>query len=227
VLANPDWHQGILGLVASRLCDRHWKPAFVFGKNGSVMRGSARSVPGFALNSVLQECEDLLSRYGGHAGAAGLSLPPENLGAFRERIGELADRELGGGPAVPELSLDGLVDLQELSQDLVHEIKMLGPFGRDNIRPVFAASGLQLAGNPTIVGSSRNHLTFMARQGDTTLRTIGMGKADWLHQLRVRKGEPFSLAFEPVINSFRGRTTVELRLEDMQWDDDPLVETRT
>ncbi len=226
VLSSPEWHQGILGLVASRLCEEFWRPAFIFAESGGVLRGSARSVPGFALHLALQQCHDLLERFGGHAGAAGLTLPRENLEVFAEQINEMAHDALGKERPTPELSLDGQVRLGELSLDLLHELNTLGPFGQGNEKPMVAASGLKLAGNPRIVGSGGDHLTFMVRQDDTTLRTIAMGKADWAPEMRERKGEAFSLAFEPIINRYRGRVSVELRVEDMQWDEERCVETR-
>jgi single-stranded-DNA-specific exonuclease len=127
---------------------------------------------------------------------------------------------------VPELALDGEVGLGLLTVDLLQEVEMLEPFGNANPQPTFAASGLVLVGNPRIVGTNRNHLSFMVRQERTTLRVIAMGKADWIDELVARKGEPFSLAFEPEINRYQGRTSVELRAEDLQWDDDRLVEQR-
>ncbi|MCK4284024.1 MAG: single-stranded-DNA-specific exonuclease RecJ, partial [Candidatus Brocadiae bacterium] len=227
VLASPDWHQGIVGLVASRLADKYWRPAFVFASDGETVRGSARSVPGFPLYAVVRECADLLDRYGGHKGAAGLSLRAENLPAFTERVNQHAGQLLGQEPPVPELDLDGEIELSALNRALVREIDLLAPFGKGNQEPLFAASGLRLVGNPRIVGSNGNHLTFMVRQSQTTLRVIAMRKADWIEELRARKGEPFSLAFVPIINTYRGQTSVELQAEDMQWDSERLVEQRS
>jgi single-stranded-DNA-specific exonuclease len=231
VLSGAGWHQGILGLVASRMTEKFWRPAFVFaangaGANGATMRGSARSVPGFPLHTVLAECADLLERYGGHAGAAGLSLPADNLPAFTDRINALAERLLGEGPPTPELALDGEVTLAALSPALIDEMDALSPYGQGNPTPAFAASGLQPVGNPTLVGSGGNHLSFMVRQGQTTLRVIAMGRAEWIDEMRARKGETLSLAFEPTLNTYHGRTTVELRVEDMQWDAERMVERR-
>ena len=234
VLNGPGWHQGILGLVASRMTEKFWRPAFVFASNGAadgsssgaVMRGSARSVPGFPLHTVLAECADLLEQYGGHAAAAGLSLPAQNLSAFTDRINALAQRLLGEGAPTPELALDAEVTLAELSPALVAEMEALSPYGQGNPTPSFAASGLQQVGNPTLVGRGGNHLSFMVRQGQTTLRAIAMGRAEWIDQLRERKGEALSLAFEPTLNTYRGRTSVELRIEDMQWDAERIVERR-
>jgi len=227
VLASPDWHQGVVGLVASRLAERFWRPAFVFAVDGETACGSARGVPGCSLLSMVRQCADLLDRYGGHKGAAGMTLPAQNLPAFRERINQAAVGHLGTGPPLPELRLDAQVQLETLTPAFVQEIALLKPFGRGNPEPVFAASGLRLVGNGQTVGANGNHLAFMVRQDRTTLRVIAMGKADWLPALRERKGEPFSLAFEPGLNHYRRRTTVELRARDFQWDDALQVERRS
>ncbi len=220
VLASPDWHQGIVGLVASRLAESYWRPAFVFAAEDDLLHGSGRSIPGFSLFDAVKQCAHLLERYGGHEAAAGLSLRAENLAAFKEHMDERARGVLGTEPGVPELALDADVDLGSLNLALVKEIDLLEPFGKGNPEPTFMASDLRLVGSPRIVGSNGNHLTFMVRQGRTTVRVIAMRRADWIDELRARKGEPFSLAFEPVINTYRGRTSVELRAEDLQWDVD-------
>jgi len=218
VLADAGWHQGIVGLVASRLADKFCRPAFVFATDGELACGSARSVPGFPLFSVVKECSDLLERFGGHEGAAGLTLRMEKLSAFTERINELTGRFFGPERPVPALNVDGEINLAALNPALVREIDLLEPFGKGNPEPLFAATGLRLAGNPRTVGGNGHHLAFMVRQDRTTLRVIAMGKADWIAELRARKGEPFSLAFEPVINTYLGAVSVELRAEDIRWN---------
>jgi len=220
VLADPNWHPGVLGLVASRLVDRHGRPAFIFTLDGEVARGSARSVPGFPLNRVLGQCQDLLSSYGGHEGAAGLSLPAARLDAFIERVNACALELVGGEPSAPALRIDGEVQLGALNPLLLREINALAPFGEGNPEPCFVASGLRLAGNPQTVGSRRSHLSFIVRQGRDSVRVIAMNRARWLEELLRRRGEPFSLAFEPYLNTYRGSTTLELRACDIRWDAD-------
>ncbi len=226
VLADAGWHQGVVGLAASRLADRHWRPTFILSIEGDRACGSGRSVPGFPLLSVLTECADLLERFGGHEAAAGLTLPVENLPAFAERFDSLAAQFLGREQPVPELQLDGEVLLAELNPALVKEMDLLQPFGKGNPEPAFAASGLRLVGNPRLMGSTQAHLSFMVRQDRTTLRVIGMRKADWIEELLARKGEEFALAFTPGLDTYRGTMAVELRAHDLQWHDARLTETR-
>jgi len=223
VLADPNWHQGVVGLVASRLAERFWRPTFIFTLAGGLASGSARSVPGFPLLAVIKECADLLERFGGHEGAAGLTMRAENLPSFTERANEVLAHFYGHEPPEPEQRLDGEVRLCTLNVDLVRELDLLEPFGKGNPEPVFCATDLRLVGNPRLVGSTGSHLTFMVRQEDTTLRVIAMGKADWLDQLRERRADRFALAFAPTINTYRGQTSVELRAEDIRWDGGPLA----
>jgi single-stranded-DNA-specific exonuclease len=115
------------------------------------------------------------------------------------------------------LELDGEIQLPSLNPALVHELELLEPFGKGNPEPLFAASDLQLVGNPHIVGNARSHLAFMVRQNDTVLRVIALGKADWITELRARKGEPFALAFEPELSTYGGPPAVELRAKDLRW----------
>jgi single-stranded-DNA-specific exonuclease len=132
----------------------------------------------------------------------------------------------GAEPPPPEVCLDGQIQLDVLTPALVREMALLEPFGKGNPQPAFAAKGLRLVGNGHVVGGNGNHLAFMVRQDRTTVRAIALGRADWLPELRARKGEPFSLAFEPGLDHYRRQTTVELRAQDFQWDDDLLVERR-
>jgi single-stranded-DNA-specific exonuclease len=217
VVSHPDWHPGVVGLIANRIAEEYWRPAFVFSEKDGTARGSARSIPGFHLFDAVSECEDLLDRFGGHEGAAGLSLPLNKLNDFRERICRIADRELSPEKAVPHLELEGEVELSSLSLSVIKEMRRLAPFGEWNPSPLFCARDLELVGNPQIVGSRRNHLSFLVRQNDTTLKVIAFRKADWLEEIREHEEEPLHLAFEPRINNYRGRNSVELRAEDLQW----------
>ncbi len=217
VLASPDWHLGVVGPVASRLSETFWRPAFVLRKENDMARGSARSIPGFPLFEAIRRCEDLVERFGGHEGAAGLTLPVANLEPFTDRINDIAIELQGSPPPGPELALEGEVNLRELSDDAVRELRRLAPFGMGNPQPLFMAGALSVAGNPQLVGKGRKHLSFLARQNGVSLRVIAFGKADWLPLLNARRGEPFALAFEPMLNGFRGPERVELRAEDIQW----------
>jgi single-stranded-DNA-specific exonuclease len=215
VLCRSDWHQGVVGLVASRLADRLWRPAFILVEQDGMARGSGRSVPSFSLFDAVEKCADLLDRFGGHDGAAGLSLPVQNIPEFAERMDALAGQALGTDAAMPELLLDGETDLTMLTLAAVRELDRLEPCGKANPRPLFAVRGARLVGFPQIM--AERHLAFWVRQGKTTLRAFAPNSADMIEELRARKDEEFSLAFAPRLNHFRGQTSVELGVEDLQW----------
>jgi len=212
----------VVGLVASRLAERMWRPVFVLVEEDGRARGSGRSVPGFALFEALRGCSDLLERYGGHDGAAGVTLPMANLPAFQQRMNAIVETSIGTEPPIPELKLDGELPLSALTLDVLRELERLEPCGQGNPAPSFAAVGLRVVGNPQIVGSS--HLAFWVRQGETTFRTFAPNGAERIPELRAHRDRPFALAFRPFINSYRGRLSVELRAEDIQWEDDGPVE---
>ncbi|MFW5923937.1 MAG: single-stranded-DNA-specific exonuclease RecJ [Planctomycetota bacterium] len=224
VISSEDWHPGVVGLVASRLAENFWRPAFVFCEQDELARGSARSIPGFHLYDALSKCGHLLERYGGHEGAAGLTLHLENLDEFRRTIDDIIAQELDHEPPIPRIELEGEVELAELTRPVVKELDMLSPYGMGNPEPMFCAREVTLAGNPQIVGSRQNHLSFMVRQDNTTLKVIAFGKADWLEDLKQHGHEPFSIAFEPRLNTWRNRTNVELRGEDLQFPGEENIE---
>jgi len=218
VLSSPGWHPGVAGLVASRLAESFWRPTFIFCEGSGKARGSARSVPGFHMFQAIKRCEDLVERYGGHEGAAGLTLALPNLHPFARRMERLARELLGPEPPGPTLKLDAEAQLREIGPGVVEELRRLGPFGFGNPEPLFAARRLTLVGNPQLVGSRREHLAFWVKQGESALRVIAFGKAQWLDELRQRPHVPLALAFKPSLNTFSGHQGVELRAEDLQFE---------
>ena len=224
VLSSTEWHPGVVGLVASKLAEKFWRPAFVFTEDEGRARGSARSVPGFSLFEAVSSCQDVIERYGGHQRAAGLELRLEKLPEFIERINSVAAQMMGEKRPQPELNVEAEVQLSHLSPALVAETNRLAPFGQANPAPVFAASNLRLAGNPQLVGRASNHLAFLVRQEETTLRAIGFGKASHLEELQERHAEPLALAFSPGIDTYNDRNAVQLEVRDIQWESDRLIE---
>jgi single-stranded-DNA-specific exonuclease len=226
VLSSADWHPGVLGLAASRLAEHFWRPAFVFCEADGLARGSGRSIPGFPLFDAIRRCEHLVEDYGGHASAAGLSVTVDKLSDFTEAIDAVARQIIGDTPPLPELEVEGEITLDEVSRGAIEEINMLAPFGMGNPEPIFFARGVKLVGNPQIVGVRREHVAFLVRQGDCALRAIAFGKADWLNTLNSRRGQPFSLAFQPILDRYNGSESVQLRAEDFQWQDGEIIERR-
>ena len=220
VLADHEWHAGVIGIVAGRLVDKHHLPAVVVALDPLGVKpgiGSARSVPGFDLHRALAECGHLLESHGGHAAAAGLKVTNENLPAFRRAFCEVAARELGGGARSSELFVDAETALNCLTRQTVQQIESLAPFGHGNLRPVLCASNVRLAGPPKRIGGAGRHLSMMFDQQGVKMRAVAFGGGDWEEELAAASGD-LSIAFRPVINRYQGRVSVEIHLADWRAD---------
>jgi single-stranded-DNA-specific exonuclease len=221
ILAHPDWHAGIVGIVASRLVDLYARPVLLIALRqervggSQIGQGSGRSVPGFALHEALQTCSDHLVSHGGHAAAAGFKIEPERIDAFRERFCEYASRHFAAGVPAPRLVIDTEVPLSALTLGLLRDLDRLEPYGAENRRPLFLAAGLQVEGPPKRVGGGERHLSFRVRQQGRALRAIAFGMGDRLDELMSANGA-CSLVFTPRLNEWQGFRRVDLEVADLQ-----------
>jgi single-stranded-DNA-specific exonuclease len=225
VLANPEWHPGVIGIVASRLVAQYGRPVLMIAlrsmkepaeANGPVIgQGSGRSIPGFALHEALKACGEYLLSHGGHHQAAGFKILPERVDEFRERFCAYAASHFPDGPPPPSLVLDAEVSLSSLTVKLVEEFDRLEPYGSDNRPPLFLAGDLQVEGEPRKVGQGERHLSFRVRQGNTFLKAIAFGMSERADEL-MSAGGRCCLAFTPKINEWQGRRSVDLVVEDLQ-----------
>jgi len=211
VLADPSWHPGVIGIIASRLVDRYYRPTIVIalGPDGRG-KGSGRSVPGFHLTHALEECRTYFEGFGGHAAAAGITILTDRIPAFREQFEAVVASRLAPEARVPSLALDDEIDLTELTFPLVEELSLLAPFGAGNAEPVLIASRLTPRYSK-VVGT--NHLKFQIRS-DTALTfdAIGFG----LGHLLPTDSTPLDLAFSPRIDTWRAQERIQLRLKDLR-----------
>ena len=206
VLADPDWHPGVIGIVASRLVERYYRPTVLLAVDGEQAKGSGRSTRDIHLYKALQACDEILNGYGGHAAAAGLSVDTVSIDAFHDCLeGAVA----GQCPKItlPFIEYDGDVLLEELTVKTLNELEFLAPYGMGNPSPVFAARGVAVLG-VKVVGES--HLKFSARQDGYSLPCISFGTAERQEEL---DGE-LDLLFVPELNTWNGRTNVQLRIRD-------------
>jgi single-stranded-DNA-specific exonuclease len=209
VLADERWHSGVIGIVASRLVERYHRPAVLIALAEGLGKGSARSIRGFHLYRALQRCQESLQSFGGHEYAAGLTVAAEQIPVLAEAFEEAAVQTLNEDDLLPRLLHDGEILFDELSLEAVQELDRLAPFGIGNPLPVFFASGLRIQ-QPRLVGS--NHLRFTARQGGYTFPCIAFGMADRQAELQGS----LDLLFTPMLNQWRDRNTVQLKVTDMR-----------
>lgn len=215
VIAGQGWHQGVIGIVASRLVDAFDRPALVIGLDGDEGRGSARSVPGFSVLEAMHGGRSHMLRYGGHSQAAGCEVRADEVDALREAICQrarsiVADSSDDKRPLV----IDTEIPLEQLTPTLMHQIDRLEPFGTDNADPILTAQDVRLSEPARIIGKDRTHLMLQVRQGSQVFKALGFGMADREPELRM--GKRIDIAFTPRWNTFRGQTKLELLLRDLR-----------
>lgn len=224
VLGRPEseWHPGVIGIVASRLAEHYARPVLIAAlKDGDAPSpGSGRTVAGFALHEALEACSAELVTHGGHAAAAGFRVRPSRLDALRELFVRVAEERFAGEPPTPALVLDAEVPLSALTFGLLDELDKLEPYGADNPRPKFLATGLTVEGVPRRIGTGERHLSFRVRQGGTTVRAVAWGMGDRLDEL-MSAGGGCCLAFTPRVNEWNGYRSVEVQVDDLRAGAEP------
>jgi single-stranded-DNA-specific exonuclease len=209
VQGRPSWHVGVVGIVASRVLQKYYRPTIILGGEGVEWRGSGRSIQGFDLAAALRECGDLLIRHGGHAMAAGLSLLPANLEPFRTRLNQIASRSLRLEDLQPPLRLDAQVGLNELTFELLNSLSKLSPTGQSNPPVHLVARKLVHAKPLRKMGGQKQHVKMWLTDGRKTCEAVWWRGGE--ESLPV--GE-FDLAFVPQINSYNGSDSVQLKVLD-------------
>lgn len=205
------WHIGVVGIVASRVMREFHRPTLILGGDAEQWRGSGRSIEGFDLAAALRECDDLLVRHGGHAMAAGITIKPENVGVFRDRLNTIARRSLRPDQLQPVLKLDAEVMLRELSVERLAELDRLAPTGMGNPALHFCASGLRLHRPPLRMGKEQQHLKLHVTDSNDIREAV------WWNVPKSYVPPPaFDLAFTAEVNEFRGNRTVQLKVSDLR-----------
>ncbi len=207
VEGDSSWHIGVVGIVASRVLREFHRPTLILGGDGTLWRGSGRSVSGFDLAGALRDCSDLLEKHGGHAMAAGLSIDPARLEAFRQRINDLARERLRPEHLQPEVRIDASIPLRSLSLPVVADLRRMEPFGMGNPVVQLAVRGLTHARPPQRL--KEQHWKFWVTDGGTPVETVWWGAGD----RPVPEGR-FDLAVIPEAGDYGGRRFLQLRLID-------------
>jgi single-stranded-DNA-specific exonuclease len=177
VLSHEDWHPGVLGIVASKIVDRFYRPAIIISLQDEVGRGSARSVHNFHIYEALLQCEAFLKEFGGHKHAAGLTIDRKNIKEFKELLNTIARANFQNGSLAPLLEVDAQIPLSLINQDLLNAIGRLSPYGEANRRPVFVSRNLMVKSKPVLVG--KGSIKFWVSDGELTFEAIGFGMNDF------------------------------------------------
>ncbi len=213
VLAHEDWHHGVIGIVASRLCDLYYKPCILISHSNGVGKGSGRSIKGFNLFDALTHCEKHLTDFGGHAVAAGLNVNMSDLENFTKEINKYADEVLTEQDMIPSIEIDCPLSEHAVTLENAKMLSRLEPFGMGNEKPVFAMANAQVA-NIAAVGMDSKHLRLRINKNNQMINCIGFGMGEYASTLR--SGDMINIAFQMDINTYQGNESVQLLLKDLK-----------
>jgi len=216
VVANENWHSGVIGIVASRIVDKYYRPAIVINSSESPAQGSARSIPDFDIFNAISSCSEHLIDFGGHEMAAGITIENKKIDDFAGDLEQYAKQNLNNEDPVDKLHIDAVAPLAEFHKDMVAELELLEPFGQGNPRPLFATKGLRLASQPRRVGTNGNHLQLAVTDNTASIRCIGFGMGKL--EKKILEADFFNLAYQPQLNTYNGFTNVQLNLQDIQFE---------
>jgi single-stranded-DNA-specific exonuclease len=213
VLFKNDWHKGVIGIVASKCIERYYRPTVILTESNGKATGSARTVNGFDLYEAISQCADLLEQYGGHTHAAGLTLPLENVPAFRDRFEEVVAKSIRPEQLIPTISIDVELPIDTISQKFYNVLAQMEPFGPGNMSPVFLTRKVK-ATNVKLL--KEEHLKFSITKSDgTSLDVIGFGFGGWFDA--VHTGQLVDLCYSIDMNEFNGEANLQLMLKDVKF----------
>ena len=212
VVYKESWHKGVVGIVASRLIEHYYRPTVVLTRNGELATGSARSVTGFNLYEAIYACREHLVAFGGHFAAAGLSLLPENIEAFRNKFNEVVSATIDERLLIPEIIIDTEITFPEIKDSFYDILQQMEPFGPENMHPVFIAKQVMETGYSKIL--KELHVRFVVKQQEVILNGIGFNMPEKFHLLSLKK--PLDIVFTIDENEWNGNKTLQLKVIDLR-----------
>jgi len=212
VLGSPDWHRGVIGIVASKLKDRFNRPVVLFHYENGKAHGSGRSISEVPLIDLLEDCKQHFLSYGGHRLAVGCTLPTASMAAFKATLNPLAEARISEDSLKKKIKIDGPLELAAIDERFMAVFALLVPFGVGNPKPLFMADNVEVISDPQILQGK--HLKFLARQNGRVLEALCWDKSDWRHI--VRRGSRVSLAFSIMTSEYLGEQKVNLSIEDLR-----------
>ncbi len=212
VVFKPHWHKGVVGIVASRLIEHHYRPTIVLTQSGEYIAGSARSVSGFNLYEAIHACKEHLLGYGGHFAAAGMTMMPEQLDSFIAKFEEVVSRTILPEMLIPEIQIDAEIEFKDINQSFYNIICQMEPFGPDNLKPIFLATNVIDTGYSKIV--REDHIKFSLSQGKSVISGIGFNLSSKFYLLNLRR--PIDLVFTIDENEWNGIKTIQIKVIDFR-----------
>lgn len=217
VLYKPEWHKGVIGIVASRLIETYYRPTVILTESNGFATGSARTVEGYDIYQAIESCSDLLENFGGHTYAAGLTMKIENVPLFQQRFEEFVSKTISKEQLTPIIEVDAVINLNEITPKFYKILKQFAPFGPDNMSPVFVSRNVTDYGTGRVVGKTGDHLKLELMQNDNPnlhLPAIGFNMSEFYGIIEQRI--PFNVCYSIVENEFKGKTSLQLMLKDIK-----------
>ncbi len=217
VLYNPQWHKGVIGIVASRLIETYYRPTIILTESNGFATGSARSVAGYDLYQAIESCSDLLENFGGHMYAAGLTMKKENVPVFIERFEEAVTRTITDEQLVPQVMVDMELDFADIDEKFHRILDQFQPYGPENLAPVFMTRKVYDTGMGRVVGSSGEHLKLelcSESTGTTSIPAIAFGQGNKFPI--IREGNPVDICYSVEMNEFKGTRNLQLNIRDFR-----------
>jgi single-stranded-DNA-specific exonuclease len=215
VLFHPEWSKGVIGIVASRLTERYYRPTIILTESNGKATGSARSIKDFDIYNAIESCSDLLDQFGGHMYAAGLTLSLENVESFIERFEQVVSSSIDERLLIQEVEIDAAIRLKDVTSSFYNVLKQFAPFGPGNMSPVFKTENVRDTGTSRVVGN--NHLKLNVAEGETIrygTNAIAFGLGHYLPY--IKRKIPFDICYTVEENIFNGKTSLQLNVKDIK-----------
>jgi single-stranded-DNA-specific exonuclease len=215
VLYKNTWHKGVIGIVAARCIEKYYRPTVILTESNDKITGSARSVNGFDLYEAIHSCGDLLEKFGGHRYAAGLTMDPANLEAFKQRFERVVGDRITNDMKTPVIDIDTIVEFDAVTMKFINVLKQMAPFGPENQNPVFEARNVYVFN--ALTNFKDRHVKFLVAQerNDKVFQAIGFDMAE--HYERLANRDLFSMAFTIEENTYNGNTSIQFRVRDIKF----------
>lgn len=214
VVASEGWHPGVIGIVASRVVDKYFRPTIILTDDNGVYKGSARSIPGFHLYDGLSSLSDLLLSFGGHKYAAGVKIAKENLDEFRKKFNELVKANVKKEDFIPEINIDAEIDSKDITDEIMQYLEKLEPYGQGNKEPVFYMKKVSKYQYETFVGKEQNHLKCVFEKKGILFDAIGFNMKEY--KSIVAENDEFDILFSLVHNTWKNTKTIQLNIKDIK-----------
>jgi single-stranded-DNA-specific exonuclease len=214
VVFNENWHKGVIGIVASRLTEKYYRPTIVLTRSNGHVAGSARSVLGYDLYEALCGCSDLLIQFGGHKYAAGLTMHPENVEAFMAKFEEVVSSTIKPEQLIQQIQIDAELRLSQVEPKFFRVLNQFSPFGPENMSPVFLSKNVYVSGNAGLVGANHIKMTVI-QEGSPGFEAIAFNHGEYLSQ--IKKDVPFDICYSIEENVWKERRTIQLNIKGIRF----------